>query len=71
MDYDGIGAFFYPGILAITDKVRINYLDSELSKSPSYGKRKIVLDHKIQNNMRIVVCDDGFIGYSKKKSQRL
>jgi hypothetical protein len=67
MDYDGIGAFFYPGILAITDKVGINYLDSELGKPPGYGARKLVIDHILRNNMRIVASDDGFIGIFKKE----
>jgi hypothetical protein len=66
MDYDGMGAFFYPGILSITDKVKINYPDSELSKPPRYGTRKVVLDHSLQNNQRIVVSDDGFIGIFEK-----
>jgi hypothetical protein len=61
-----MGAFFYPGILSITDKVKINYLDSELSKPPGRGMRKIVLDHDIQNKTRVVASDDEFIGIFEK-----
>lgn len=66
MDTDGLGAFFYPVLLTITDKNPVNFYedtqDSEVSKSPSYGIRKIVLDYTLKNDMRIVVTDDGFIG---------
>lgn len=59
---DGLGAFFYPISLIITEKKRVTYQDSELSKPASYGIRKIVLDHILQDNTRIAVTDDGFVG---------
>jgi hypothetical protein len=74
MDCDGIGAFFYPIVLVVTDKERIDYQDSELNKPPGYGTRKIVIDHSLQDNTRIVVTDDGYLGILKNnvaKVQRI
>jgi hypothetical protein len=65
MDYDGLGVFFYPIVLSITEKERINNRDSEWSKPPHYKTRKIVLDHSLEDNTRIVVTDDGFVGIFK------
>jgi hypothetical protein len=65
MDYAGIGAFFYPFILGITEE---NTLDDLLTKPPSFEIRKIVIDHKLKNNMRIIATDDGFIGIFEKST---
>ena len=45
-----MGAFFYPIVLAITDKEIIDYQDSELNKPPGYGTRKIVSNHSLQDS---------------------
>lgn len=60
---DGIGAFFYPIVLSITEKERL--ANSELCKPPGHGIRKIVLDHNLKDNTRVVVTDDGFVGVFK------
>ena len=66
-DFDGLGAFFYPSILSITEKEKIKNQDSEVSKTAGYGIRKIVLDYTLENNTRVVVTDDGFVGIFKNK----
>jgi hypothetical protein len=65
MDYGGLGAFFYPVVLAITDKEKPEITDSELGKPPGYKTRKIVLDYHFDDKTRIVLTDDGFVGIFK------
>jgi hypothetical protein len=67
MNYNGIGAFFYPFILGIIEE-RTNTLDDVLTKPPSFETSKIVIDHKLKNNMRIIATDDGFVGIFEKST---
>jgi hypothetical protein len=59
---DGLGAFFYPISLTITEKERVTHQGSEVGKPSRYGIRKIVLNHSLRDNTRIVITDDGFVG---------
>lgn len=62
MDCDGIGAFFYQPPIMITENKEQR--DNLLSKSKSLGHRirRIVLNHRLKNNIRVLVTDDGFLG---------
>jgi hypothetical protein len=66
MEYGGMGAFFYPVVLAITEKERIDIHDREYTKPPGYKIRRVVINYRFEDNTRIVITDDGFVGIFKE-----